>query len=265
MDKVKLGLNFFDERFGGVYRNRPLLCCGRDKSGKSILAYHFINQALEDGDRVLLLSRFNPQDAIIVAESLGMPFRDGVNSGQISILEYKNFILQDATDANVMLPPQSFMEMQEIIESQAIRRLVLDTVLPWVAIQPTSRIAEHVYSFIHAMARLDVTTLLTLPKPRSTPAFALKARLEDHCPIVINLDIVGEREWTLKLVKHLGFRGHADMLFRFDIVTGKGMVELERQKNAGNGRKPHPPQTPGPPSHDADQPIDFSSVIRFPE
>ena len=75
IDKTKLGLAFFDECLGGVYRGRPVLCWGSRRSGKSILACHFLNQALLEGDKALLLSRYQAQDTVIVAESLGMPLR----------------------------------------------------------------------------------------------------------------------------------------------------------------------------------------------
>ena len=117
-----------------------------------------------------------------------MPFADAVTSGQLTILEYNTFIPESNASSNVMLPPQSFMELQETVESQSIRRVAFDSVLPWVAIQPTTRIAEHVYSFIHALERLGVTSLLTLPKPVSNAAYTLKNRLEDLCPVAVQLE-----------------------------------------------------------------------------
>ena len=102
VDKTKLGVSFFDETFGGVYRGRQALCCGRRGSGKSILACHFLNQGLQDGDKVLLLSNYRAQDTIIVAESLGLPFAKAVTEGQLTILEYASFIPESTASANVI-------------------------------------------------------------------------------------------------------------------------------------------------------------------
>jgi len=264
VDKTKLGIAFFDDRFGGVYRGRPALCSGRHGSGKSIFAFHFLHQALQDGDKALLLSSYRAEDTIIVAESLGLSFADAVTRGQLTILEYATFIPECAASANVMLPPQSFMELQETIESQSIRRVAFDTVLPWVAIHPISRIAEHVYSFIHAIERLGVTSLLTLPKPVSNPAFTLKSRLEDLCPIAVNLEQSGDSR-VLRVTKYLGEIRNLSTPFPFQIAQGKGIVAADAEADAQR-QTPGSPQTAEPnPSQQPNKRINFSSVIRFPD
>lgn len=271
VDKTKLGLSFFDDRFGGVYRGRPVLCFGKKGSGKSVLAYHFLSQALLDGDKALLLSNFRANDTVIVAESLGLPFAEAVSKGQLTILEYASFIPESTASSNMMLPPQSFMELQDIVESRAIRRLALDTVLPWVAIQPLTRVAEHVYSFIHALERLGASSILTLPKPVSNAAFTLKSRLEDLCPIAINLDHEGTSR-SLRITKYLGEAHNISVTFPFAITPGKGLTPYDPSEK----RAPAPSAAPAPrPAAPAPQPaasaplpkkpISFSSVIRFPE
>lgn len=279
VDKTKLGVSFFDESFGGVYRGRQVLCSGRKGSGKSILTCQFLGQALQDGDKALLLSKYRAQDTIIIAESVGLPFAKAVTEGQLTILEYTSFIPESNASSNVMLPPQSFMELQETVESQSIRRVAFDTVLPWVAIQPVARIAEHVYSFIHAIERLGVTALLTLPKPVSNPAFTLKSRLEDLCPVVVNLDHKEGEQRILRVTKYLGEIKNLSTPFPFVIAPGSGiMTEVafaELQKNtppqapsmAAQPAAPTPPSQPPPeaPPAQPKKPISFSSVIRFPE
>ncbi|MDX9867972.1 MAG: RAD55 family ATPase [Kiritimatiellia bacterium] len=280
VDKTKLGIAFFDACFGGIYRGRQSLCSGRNGSGKSILAYHFLSQALQDGDKALLLSPYRAHDTVIIAESVGLPFAQAVESGQLTILEYATFIPESTASANVMLPPQSFMELQETIESQSIRRLAFDTVLPWVAIQPVSRIAEHVYSFIHALERLGVTSLLTLPKPVSNPAFTLKSRLEDLCPVVINVDHTDGRDRVLRVTKYLGEIRNLSKPFPFVIFPNKGIVSEQEAETLAQA-KPAPPlaaaspqpqpaaplpsAAPPAPKPGTRRPISFSSVIKFPD
>lgn len=275
VDKTKLGVSFFDETFGGVYRGRQALCCGRRGSGKSILACHFLNQGLQDGDKVLLLSNYRAQDTIIVAESLGLPFAKAVTEGQLTILEYASFIPESTASANVMLPPQSFMELQETVETQSVRRLVFDTALPWVAIHPVTRIAEHVYSFIHAIERLGATALLTIPKPVSNPSFTLKSRLEDLCPVAISMDHENGTNRTIRVTKYLGEVKNLSTPFPFVITPGRGIISEAEATPPPDpaAEKPGSPapaaQTP-PPSDAAPRaphkkPINFSSVIRFPE
>ena len=266
VDKTKLGIDFFDDSFGGVYRGRPALCSGRKGCGKSVFACHFLNQALQDGDKALLLSNFRAQDTIIVAESLGLPFAEAVTNGQLTILEYTTFIPERNASANVMLPPQSFMELQETVESQSIRRIAFDTVLPWVAIHPIARIAEHVYSFIHAIERLGVTSLLTLPKPVSNPAFTLKSRLEDLCPVVVNIEHSGE-DHVLRVTKYLGEMRNLSTSYPFSVVHGKGIVAQNTAKELPIKQSPliNAPAMTAPTPAPQKKPINFSSVILFPD
>ena len=226
IDKTKLGVSFFDAHFGGIYRGRSVLCVGRHASGKSILSCQFVNQALLDGDKALLLSRHQAHDTIIVGESLGFPFTNAVARGDLTLLEYNTFIPESNAGANVLLPPQVFMELQEIIEEKSIRRVVFDTVLPWVAIQPTSRLAEHISSFIRAIERLGVTVLLNLPKPASNPSHMLKGRLEDQCPIVIHLNCEGVATRTFSVPKYLGEAQNVCPVFPFEITSRNGFKLL---------------------------------------
>ena len=270
VDKTKLGISFFDDSFGGVYRGRQVLCCGRNGSGKSILTYHFLNQAIQNGEKALLLSPFRAQDTIILAESIGLPFASAATRGQLTILEYASFIPESNTSANVMLPPQAFTEIQEMVETRSIRCLVFDTVLPWVAINPVTRIAEHVYSFIHALERLGVTSLLTLPKPVSDSANTLKSRLEDLCPVVINLDHDHGQNRTMRVTKYLGEVRNLATPFPFSILPDKGIVSESLLPKTAPAATPAPAapvtaETPAPLQPRPKKPINFSSPIRFHE
>jgi len=267
IDKTCLGLALFDDAFGGVFRNRQVLCWGRAGSGKSTLGLHFVNQALADGDRALLLSGRRASDTLIVSESFGMPFAEAVASSQLTLLEYATLITEKASSPNVMLPPQAFMELQEIIASQSIRRVVLDTVLPWVAIQPTSRLTEHLYSFIHALDRLDATVLLTLPKPVSNAAFLLKNKLDDLCPVSIYLEHTPKGERSMRVTKYLGEVANLEKPVPFAIRSGKGITPPQpaaAASSAAAASTPAPPTRPAAPAA-AKRPIAFSSVIRAPE
>lgn len=249
IDKTKLGVSFFDAHFGGIYRGRSVLCVGRHGSGKSLLACQFVNQALQDGDKALLLSKHKAHDTIIVGESQGFSFTNAVDRGDLTLLEYNIFIPESNASTNILLPPQVFMELQEIIEEKSIRRIVFDTVLPWVAIHPVSRLAEHVSSFVHAVERLGVTALFNLPKPVSNAAHMLKGRLEDQCPIVINLNHENSANRVLSVTKYLGESQNICPAFPFEIASKSGFQAL-----VPPGGKTPPPVV--------SQPARFAAAVR---
>ena len=205
IDKTRLGLSCFDERYGGLYRKRAALCVGRQGSGKTLLGVQALLQSVKEGERGLMLSAWRAHDLTITANRLGLPLADAIEKGQVILLECANLISTPTAEKGWMLPPGSFLELQEIITSNSVSRVIIDTILPWVAIQPEKKLAQHVFSFVQAFERMGVTALFTLPRPVSPLAFALKNRLEEQIPIVFTLDYdeaTGRR--TLLINKYLG-------------------------------------------------------------
>ena len=278
IDKTKLGVEFFDETFGGVYRGRTVLCYGRRESGKTVAAARFLHQAFRDGDRGLLLTDWQANDSLIVAEAVGAPFSHMVREGNLTILEYSSIVPGCDMGGASPLPPSAFVELQKIIVSRSIRRVVFDTVVPWLAIHPVSKMPGHVYSFIHALERLNVTVLITLPWPASTPAFMLKNRLEDLCPVVFTIQKdASTGDSFFKVSKYLGdsLSGTTPTAFRVGGVQKAVPMEASDipapavRAPAAAASAPAPASTPSPsppsppPVQEDRGPINFSSVVDF--
>ena len=205
IDKTRLGLSCFDERYGGLYRKRAALCVGRQGSGKTLAGVQALLQSVKEGERGLMLSAWRAHDLTITANRLGLPLADAIEKGQVILLECADLLHTPSAEKNWMLPPGSFLELQEIITSNSVSRVIIDTILPWVAIQPEKKLAQHVFSFVQAFERMGVTALFTMPRPVSPLAFALKNRLEEQIPIVFTLDYdeaTGRR--SLLVNKYLG-------------------------------------------------------------
>ena len=278
IDKTKLGVEFFDETFGGVYRGRTVLCYGRRESGKTVVAARFLHQAFRDGDRGLLLTDWQANDSLIVAEAVGAPFSHMVREGNLTILEYSSIVPGCDMGGASSLPPSAFVELQKIIVSRSIRRVVFDTVVPWLAIHPVSKMPGHVYSFIHALERLNVTVLITLPWPASTPAFMLKNRLEDLCPVVFTIQKdASTGDSFFKVSKYLGdsLSGTTPTAFRVGGIQKAVAMEASDipapavRAPVAAAAAPAPASTPSPsppsppPVQEDRGPINFSSVVDF--
>ena len=278
IDKTKLGVEFFDETFGGVYRGRTVLCYGRRESGKTVAAARFLHQAFRDGDRGLLLTDWQANDSLIVAEAVGAPFSHMVREGNLTILEYSSIVPGCDMGGASPLPPSAFVELQKIIASRSIRRVVFDTVVPWLAIHPISKMPGHVYSFIHALERLNVTVLITLPWPASTPAFMLKNRLEDLCPVVFTIQKdASTGDSFFKVSKYLGdsLSGTTPTAFRVGGIQKAVAMEASDipapvvRAPVAAAAAPAPASTPSPsppsppPVQEDRGPINFSSVVDF--
>ena len=262
IDKTRLGIPFFDERYGGVYRKRPALCIGRQGSGKTVFALQSLLQCVKEGDRGLMLSSWRSHDLTIVAENLGFPLAEATSKGQVTLLEYADIMPTPEFEKSLTLPPGSFMELQNIIESNSIRRVVIDTILPWVAIHQEDKLAKHVYSFIQALERMGVTALLTIPKPVSALAFALKNRLEEQIPIVFTLDVDASGRRTLMITTSLGDQNLPPPI-PFIFAPGAGIIRAPKIVSAPPA-PPSPPAapSPAPPSPPGSKPIRFSAAFR---
>ena len=286
IDKTRLGIPFFDEHYGGIYRKRPVLCIGRQGSGKTIAALQSLMQSVKEGERGLMLSSWRAHDLAIIAEKMGFPLAEAAAKGQVTLLEYADIMQTPEFEKNLTLPPGSFMEFQSIVESNSIGRVIIDTVLPWIAIRQEEKLAKHIYSFIQAIERMGVTCLLTLPKPVSALAFTLKNRLEEQVPIVFTLDKDPQDQRSLLINKYLGDQNLPPPV-PFVIVPGAGIIRAPkiippspaRPSPAATTRismrEPHPlppapeaapspvmtPSAKPPPKKDAG-PIKFSSAFR---
>ena len=240
ISKTPIGLTFFDAEYGGVYPNRVVLVTGGAGTGKTILGLQFVAQGLRQQERVLMLSTQHAQDLVITTDSLGTPVAAAVESGALTLLEYNEFVPGRDHEASIMLPPDGFIQLKEIIEHQAVNRVVIDTVLPWVTLPDAAHLPEHVFSLVRAFERLGVTALFTLPKPVSTAAVRLRKLLEDVVPVSLSLlhePTAPSRQLIVN--KYLGMNIKPDG-FRYDILPQKGFVLFQPA--------PTPPPAPPQPS-----------------
>lgn len=262
ISKVPTGVDFFDQRYGGVYSNRGILVSGPSGSGKTVLSLQFIARGLQLGQPCLMLSARPADDLAIFAQAMG--FTDiarAIENESLCFLEYNDCVPGREHEENISLPPDGFQQLQQIIESNRIQRLVIDTVLPWVYIPTQEHLAEHVFSFVRAFERMNTTALFTIPKPVSPNAKRLRQQIEDIVPASITLIPGTEsspRTWIVN--KYLG-EEQVETKFDFVIRQNKGLTRVEP-----NGRPFAPPgassSKPGPSSpRPPARPANFSDVM----
>jgi circadian clock protein KaiC len=266
--KTLTGVALIDEQYGGIYRGRAMLACGRSGAGKTIFGLQFLQQGLRQGERCLMLSARLAADQVIYAEAMNFSIGEPLSAGNLILLEYQNFVPGRDREENIILPPEGFLQLKQIIDTNAIQRVVLDTVLPWVTIRSQVKLAEHVFSFVRAFDRLNTTTLLTMPKPVSPMSFRLKNALEEVVPVSAMLTFdPGSGKRFLNVTKYLGEKKLAPEM-EFVIVPGMGIV------NAGSAprsfveppavkapRTDSPEPSPAPVASPARPKPSFGSVI----
>ena len=258
--KIPIGTDFFDQRYGGVYSNRGVLVTGQSGSGKTVLGLQFVVHGLQLGQRCLMLSAQPANDLAIFAQALGFSGVAGaIADGSLCFLEYSDYVPGRDREENITLPPEGFQQLQQVIESNGIQRVVLDTVLPWVCLPTQEHLAEHIFSFVRAFERMGTTALFTIPKPVSASAIRLRRHIEDIVPISITLNTAVDstpRTWVVN--KYLGAE-QVETKFDFVIRQDKGIIQAEPAP-ARVGNVSFAPGQP-PAAKAANRPISFSEVM----
>jgi KaiC/GvpD/RAD55 family RecA-like ATPase len=234
-DKTPIGIDFLDQQYGGTFRGRPLLVSGCAKSGKTIAAFHFLKRGIRLQERCVMLSARPSADIVVQADAMGMEFSKAVEDGNLILLEYSDDVPGRHSESAITLPPDSFLQLADLISEQAVARLVLDTCLPWVAVKGSDRLSEHVFSFVRSLDRMGVSTMLTMPRAASLAASRLYKLVEDQVPVSVTLGVVeGQSRCILTVNKYLGMDDKVGREIGFEIHKGKGFVELAAaSKSAG--------------------------------
>ncbi len=247
--KTHSGIQMLDESMGGVYSKRSFLVSGRRGSGRTVTGLHFLQRGLQNEERCLCLSTMAGNDLLIFADALGIPLEIHTEQEDLILLEYASFTPGAQMPGKDMLPPEGFEQLRSIIDAHSVKRVLLDTVIPWVAVTDSKRMAEQVFSFVRSFERLGVTIMMTLPQPVSQKAHKLKNCLEEVVPISILLKRDGDPPNTrhsMQVVKYLGAH-QLGAPIPFSIQAGVGIC---------------PPVAPSAPA--AESPAPTRSTERIP-
>ncbi|MFN2350381.1 MAG: RAD55 family ATPase, partial [Kiritimatiellia bacterium] len=241
ISKTLMGVKFFDDHFGGVYNGRSVLISGRKGVGKTVVGLQFLRQGLQMDERCMMLSTMSSKDFSIYSVSSGFDMQQEVENGRLILLEYRDFVPEYGFSEGNMLPPDGFDQLRSIIESNMIHRVVIDTVLPLVAISTVDRMHEHVFSFVRFLDRLNVTVLMTIPKPVSPMALRLKKTLEDMVTVsCILAPGEGEGVFTWQTVKYFGERKLVSPI-SYTVCPGKGLVVYNPADTSARAPSAAPP------------------------
>lgn len=230
LTKTKLGLSPFDQAFGGIYFNKPVLIRGRKKSGKSILSTHFICKNIKAGERVILFTDKRPEDVFLDANSMNFDFAPAVEAEQLMLISYRNMHeVGGAFDPYAPLPlPEALEELKETVKRLNIAYVVFDTAVPWLAVPSVKDMPAHVDEFVSTLNRLGLTSIFLLPHAASEAAKSLDETLSDLCPIVIDLQTRENNEHIIRVVKYQGNnKTQVPVDFSVELRPGKGFTSSE--------------------------------------
>jgi KaiC/GvpD/RAD55 family RecA-like ATPase len=176
-ERVSSGVSGLDELLSGGYvKGRSTLLAGGPGTGKSILAWHFLFDGVEKGEKGILLSLDQTSDLIVEdMEDFGWDPRSAIKSGDLTILSGTLKLVPTETSYeyvigfdHALLKEQPFTvpRLAELVRKKAMeakaKRIVVDGLGPLLELAGNhSEIRQLVYGFIRDIADAQNTILLT--------------------------------------------------------------------------------------------------------
>ncbi len=237
--KIATGIELLDRGYGGAYRGRGILVSGKCGAGKTELGLRFIAEGLENEEAGMILSAQPARDLALQLSNMGVKFSNPTVSGNLYLYEYKNFIPSRDREETLAMTCEGGEELCQILAQTRIRRLVLDTALPWITLptMQTEKLPEHIYTFMSRLEDLRVTTLLTLPMPVSKSAVKLRALVEACVPVSVVLqEQSAAGRLNGRVSKYLGVRIPNEQTPVFSRLKTEDQMEKERVAEMADSR-----------------------------
>lgn len=163
LERLQTGIKGLDAMVEqGWLRGTATLIQGPSGSGKTMLALQFLRQAVEDGESALLVNfQENPVQLRRTMNSLGWDAEDLLSEAKIDHLYVSPVELQIDT-----IVEEIFRRLSE----RSIKRLVIDAVGDLrKSAHDATRFDDYLYSMLQHFAIRNITVLLTVETPRSSP------------------------------------------------------------------------------------------------
>ena len=223
--RMAFGIAELDEMMaGGIPEGDSVVIAGPSGSGKSALATQFIAEGLNRGEPgIIAVFEERPDEYIARAESLGMNFGAGRESGKLNILYLRPL------DLSV---DEAMQDILDAVEKTGAKRLVIDSLVGFeLALAPSFRadFRESLYRMIAGLTGLGVTILSTVEVEDSFTAFPFSSFavsfLTDDLLRLRYVEIEGELRKIFLVVKMRG--GKHSTAIREYAITDTGFTVLD--------------------------------------
>jgi KaiC/GvpD/RAD55 family RecA-like ATPase len=234
-NRAHSGWQFIDEDFGGVFVSEPVLLSGPAKSGKTSAALRWAMEGVNRAEPTLFFTSDAARAVYETALRLRLPVKPAIDPEKLVLLEFNG---SDPSLSPDDLAAQRFAQLQKIIVEKKIKRLVVDSVIPWILSESPKVVAHVIADMMSQIQKAEVTALYTLPRPASDAAVSLLYILQDQVPVALN--IVPQSDPTLPIIEVARFAGNDNLpaLYPVRIQADKLMVAADKGQLPSNAGKP---------------------------
>ena len=215
------GIRPLDYRLGGILPNRPYVISGNPGTGKSVSCLEFVQQGLEGGENVVLISHDDPADVLASAAFLGIDIERPLREERLILLRFQlDFVrrLGRSTTADAV-----FTELKRIVAPFKPGRIAIDSIVPFLDGGAASTTA--IYGLIQFLDELQVTSLLTFPGDMAGLYDRRLEPLMQRSAGVLHLTSDSERNHKVE-VRKIRFNAASTLPVTFRVLSGAGMVVI---------------------------------------
>lgn len=236
--RVPTGIEGLDEILqGGLLAGKSYLVSGEPGTGKTTFAAQFIVEGLRRGENGIYISvDEKPAHVVEDAESLGWDLHTPIEEGRLILLDvspYFNWVRSGRS--NVVDANEVIQDLSKQIRRINAKRLVFDSLVPLVLHRDRMHdMQEFIRDLIFGIDdNLGVTTLMTSHVwPGSSGGTQIGIEEFIASGVIINRLVKlhpEDHEYTRTMfVRKMRGTNATLSEFKFDIVTGKGLVVRER-------------------------------------
>ncbi len=187
--KIKFGIKGMEKIIGDIYTGGIILLTGPPGTGKTVMSYHFLNEALRSGEKCLLISFQDSRNMIL---KKAREFGYGLSGCEVLERDPRNI--------------DAYEFMWEIYEhSQKVTRVVVDGINN----VDEGEEAQHVYREIVKNFKLrGITTLITYTTPNIISSYTLgTSKMVYLADVIVDLryaEIGGELRKFMVVIKSSG-------------------------------------------------------------
>ena len=231
---VPSGIRPLDYRLGGFLPHRPYVISGHPGTGKSVSCLEFVQQGLEGGETVVLITHDDPADVLASAAFLGIDIERPLRDERLILLRFQlDFVrrLGRATTADAV-----FVELKRHLAAFKPDRIAIDSIVPFLDGGAASTTAT--YGLIQFLDEMQVTSLLTFPGDMAGLYDRRLEPLMQRSAGVFHLSSDSERNHKLE-VRKIRFEAASMVPVHFRMLSGAGMVVLtDTTEGAGSSVAP---------------------------
>ncbi len=169
-DKIQVipsGIPLVDLTWGGFYRGGTYFLFGPKKSGRTILALQFVQQAVKEKEVCLYFTSVRPKDLMINAAAIDFDLQKCMNQNSVVVVRVtppKNVELAKDPDSYLA---EYIRDIQKVVSQYNPNRIIFDELTPFIGFKNLSFLTETFLETIEVIEERGILSLYIVGEPAS--------------------------------------------------------------------------------------------------